>query len=95
VLNVARTLHVDRRSGRGVGLGAIDVGVRGGMQDDVGGEAVDGRVDGLRVADVERVLAAQEDLALEDAGERRGQLASGTGDEPARHGASPAAPSAA
>ena len=56
---------------------------------------VDGGAYGLRVADVERLLTAEEDVALEDAGERRGQLASDPCDEPARHAASPAALSAA
>ena len=48
-------------------LGPVHVRVGGGVQDDVGGEGVDGRAHGGRVTDVERRLAAEKDVALEDA----------------------------
>ena len=68
-----------------VGLGAVDVGVGGGVQDHVRLEGAHGRAHGIRVADVQRGLARQEDLALEPALEGGGELPAGAGDEPAEH----------
>ncbi len=75
-----------------VGLGAVDVGVGGAVDDDrrggVGAGAVDGDVDGGGVGDVEsRAVDADGALAVgvQDVDDVAAELTAGAGDEPPAH----------
>ena len=69
-----------------VALGAVDVGVGGRVQHDVGREGAHGGRDGARVAQVERLLAGDEDLAREQRLEGARELAAAAGEQPASLG---------
>ena len=78
--DVPSSPDVDGLGSPRIALGAVNVRVRGGMQDHVGSKGVHGGAQRIGVTHVERGMGVKRHLPLEERLERRGQLAAGSGD---------------